>query len=216
MFLVTDRPRNSIVGKGKHSKNNVPKIKPAVEEYCQSRGLEFSEGGTKGRPNPGRLYIRLQNSLPTSVKHGGMMETHTARQPASTRRTSAKKPPKQPISPKPTLQSIPSLAETHTARQPASTRRASAKKPPKQNISSKPSLQSIPSPVETVCGSSGVFATPPRPVPPADVRPPTPRPHVQDSEGESPKVPKESSPNWVLWGLVAVVGISLLRKYVRS
>lgn len=174
MFLVANRPCYSIVGKGEHSKDKIPKIKPAVVEYCRRRGLEVSVGKTRGRLNQGRLYIHLQNSLPTSVKQDKKMETHAPRQPASTRRRSVKKPLKQ-------------------------------------RISSGPS-DNIPSVSGTLCGANVVSAAPPQPVPPVDVRPPAPTPHVQ---GESPKVPKESSPNWVLWGLVAVVGISLVRKYVK-
>jgi Domain of unknown function (DUF1771)/Smr domain len=43
-----------IVGKGNHSKDGIPKIKPAVEELCNQRGYQW-----RLEQNEGRIYIEL-------------------------------------------------------------------------------------------------------------------------------------------------------------
>jgi hypothetical protein len=46
---------HAIVGQGEHSINHVPRIKPAVEEYCDKRGLRHEL-----EHNKGRILIHLQ------------------------------------------------------------------------------------------------------------------------------------------------------------
>jgi hypothetical protein len=43
-----------IVGKGIHSQNNIPRIKPAVEELCSQRGYQW-----RLEENAGRIYVEL-------------------------------------------------------------------------------------------------------------------------------------------------------------
>jgi hypothetical protein len=43
-----------IVGKGIHSKDNVPKVKPAVEQLCNQRGYRW-----RLEQNEGRIYVDL-------------------------------------------------------------------------------------------------------------------------------------------------------------
>jgi hypothetical protein len=47
-----------IVGRGNHSENHIPKIKPKVEQVCQELGLPYVT-----ESNEGRIYIKLQGGL---------------------------------------------------------------------------------------------------------------------------------------------------------
>jgi DNA-nicking Smr family endonuclease len=57
--IQADRSRGAthlhvIVGKGNHSVNHIQKLKPAVEQLCQERGLAY-----KTEANEGRIYVDL-------------------------------------------------------------------------------------------------------------------------------------------------------------